>query len=104
MKLALDGKGNLPQPIYTYDPQNVKQWWITSFVPHLQGVNPKDLAPTYEVYIDKNDPEHMQIFEDFKKACEDHITKRDSIYDWSSWSFKEGEDDKKGYYILTHTF
>lgn len=104
MKLTLDGKGNLPQPIYTYDPQNVKQWWITSFVPHLQGVNPKDLAPTYEVYIDKNDPEHMQIFEDFKKACEDHITKRDSIYDWSSWSFKEGEDDKKGYYILTHTF
>ena len=99
MTLSLKGNGRLPKIIDTYDPIP-DQWWITSFVPYLQGVNPIDLTAEYIVHFKKNNPEHMQIFDDFKVACEDHITKGDSIYDWSSWTFEEDKDK----YILTHTF
>ena len=106
MKLTLDSKGHLPHPIYIYDTfkKNEKQWWITTFVPKLQGINPKDLTPKYDVYFNKNDPEHMQIFKDFKAACENHIKNGDSIYDWSSWSFEEGVGEQADFYIVTHTF
>ena len=103
MKLTLKGKGNLPEIIDSYVPE-MNQWWITSFVPKLQGINPKDLTPEYKVFIEKNNPVHMQIFEDFKAACKEHIEKKDSIYNWSSWTFTEGEKNGKKYYILTHTF
>ena len=101
MKLTLKGKERLPEIIDTYEPKNY-QWWITSFVPYLQGVNPKDLAPEYTVHFDKNDPEHMQLYKDFKAACEDHIKNGDSIYDWNSWTFDE--ESNEYFYIVTHTF
>ena len=63
MKLILRGKGRLPQVIHTYEPKE-KQWWITSFAPYLQGVNPKDLAPEFTVCFDQA---HKQLFEDFIK-------------------------------------
>lgn len=64
MKLNLQGKGNLPGKIRTYEPSQ-KQWWITTFVPKLQGVNPKDLEVEYTVQFDDA---HKQLFEDFVNA------------------------------------
>lgn len=64
MKLVLRGKGRLPQEIRTFEPKE-KQWWITSFAPYLQGVNPKDLAPEFTVWFDQA---HKQLFEDFIKT------------------------------------
>lgn len=66
MKLVLAGKNNLPRLIHSYEPTE-KQWWITTFVPYLQGVNPKDLAPEYTVWIDE---EHTQLINDFDIACD----------------------------------
>ena len=105
MKLTLNGKGNLPEIIDSYVPE-MNQWWITSFVPKLQGVNPKDLTAEYTVQFKRNNPEHMQIYEDFKAACKNNIEKGDSIYNWSSWTFEEDKDkdENKDVYILKHTF
>ena len=64
MKLTLKGKGNLPNTIHTYAPSE-GQWWITTFVPYLQGVNPKDLAPEFTVWFDQA---HKRLFDDFVKA------------------------------------
>lgn len=61
MRLTLHGKNNLPETICTYAPKE-DQWWITTFVPYLQGINPKDLAPEYKVFFPKK---MEQIFKDF---------------------------------------
>ena len=63
MKLTLRGKGRLPTKIHTYAPKE-KQWWITTFVPYLQGINPKDLVPEYTIKFDGLKP----LFDDFAKA------------------------------------
>lgn len=63
MKLTLRGKGRLPSKIHTYAP-NDKQWWITTFAPYLQGVNPKDLVPEYTIEFKGFE----RLFDDFVKA------------------------------------
>lgn len=69
MELNLQGKNNLPATIYNYTPAP-KQWWITTFAPYLQGVQPKDLAPKFTITFTK---EQEQLFNDFVesqiKAC-----------------------------------
>ncbi len=113
MTLTLKGKGNLLPIIDSYKPK-LDQWWITSFTPDMQGINPKDLTAEYTVQFKRNNPEHMQIYEDFKAACKNNIEKGDSIYNWSSWTFEEDKeedkdkdkdkDENKDVYILKHTF
>ena len=88
MSLALHGKSNLPDEIYTYEPDE-KQWWITTFAPYLQGVNPKDLAPTFKVWFEEK---YKDLFYDFVKACQQN----------PEWKEKWLWDEDKLY--LEHTF
>ena len=81
MAVNLRGKNNLPANISSYSPKD-NQWWITTFVPYLQGVQPKDLAPTYTITFTKD---KEQLFNDFVdtqiKACKNkvEIIERDKI-------------------------
>lgn len=88
MSLALHGKNKLPDEIYTYEPDE-KQWWITTFAPYLQGVNPKDLAPTFKVWFDEK---YKDLFYDFVKACQQNPEWKDK------WLWREDE------LYLEHTF
>ena len=67
MTLTLKGKGRLPKLIRKFAPPE-KQWWITTFVPGLQGVNPQDLTAEFSVQFDKA---HERMFADFTKAHSD---------------------------------
>ncbi len=64
MTLTIKGKGTLPNQICRYAPRE-PQWWITSFVPQLQGVNPKDTVAEYTVQFNQS---QKQLFDDFMKV------------------------------------
>ena len=62
--ITIKGKGTLPNQICRYAPRE-PQWWITSFVPQLQGVNPKDTVAEYTVQFNQS---QKQLFDDFMKV------------------------------------